>query len=290
MEMESDGLVDKGEYYILGGDIMLYKKDPTHKQFIDKIIGSDGPTHRGLTWLKPNTWPNGVVTYRFSKTLPLSKSMKKKVRTAMDILEDTAGVKYIEEDITGTYEIWKSQDKSVGGMSTLGFSPFANVQLHEVGLGTIIHELCHGLGMFHEHQRPDRDDYIKVHNDNIIFEKQNQFWKLPGVQTYGPYDFDSIMHYPPFAFSVHDDYLSNYEKKHGWVDINDKNVLKKVSIETLDPKNQSRINQDELSKGDKKTLRKLYPGKACNYSYNVEKEVDDLTKPIYKQNYWKKPY
>lgn len=31
----------------------------------------------------------------------------------------------------------------------------------------MIHELGHAIGFNHEHQRPDRDDFILVHLDNI---------------------------------------------------------------------------------------------------------------------------
>lgn len=33
--------------------------------------------------------------------------------------------------------------------------------------GNIVHEIAHSLGFFHEHSRPDRDDYVTVHWDNI---------------------------------------------------------------------------------------------------------------------------
>ena len=32
----------------------------------------------------------------------------------------------------------------------------------------IVHEAMHALGFFHEHQRPDRDAYVKVNWDNIV--------------------------------------------------------------------------------------------------------------------------
>lgn len=32
----------------------------------------------------------------------------------------------------------------------------------------IIHEVLHALGFFHEHQRPDRDDFVQIIMDNVI--------------------------------------------------------------------------------------------------------------------------
>ncbi|XP_055344801.1 uncharacterized protein LOC129592723 isoform X2 [Paramacrobiotus metropolitanus] len=63
--------------------------------------------------------------------------------------------------------------------------------------GIIQHEVMHALGMFHEHSRPDRDEYVTVLPENIRkgVDPRN-FDKLPLMVTYGvPYDLDSIMHY-----------------------------------------------------------------------------------------------
>ncbi|CAJ0596131.1 unnamed protein product [Cylicocyclus nassatus] len=69
---------------------------------------------------------------------------------------------------------------------------------------TIIHELLHIVGLWHEHMREDRDKYIVVHWDNIQKGYQNQFAMVEksDAVTYGlPYDYLSIMHYGKTAFA-----------------------------------------------------------------------------------------
>lgn len=53
----------------------------------------------------------------------------------------------------------------IGGAQTIsvGNSDASIVCKH----GNIVHEIAHSLGFFHEHSRPDRDDYVNILWDNI---------------------------------------------------------------------------------------------------------------------------
>ena len=56
------------------------------------------------------------------------------------------------------------------------------------------------------HPRPDRDEYVDIHWDNIIPDTQTcyscNFRKedASDVMNYGPYDYGSVMHYEWYAF------------------------------------------------------------------------------------------
>ncbi len=61
----------------------------------------------------------------------------------------------------------------------------------------------HALGFYHEHSRPDRDDYIRVNYQNIDSRMAYNFDKYTDKNTLGvPYDIYSIMHYTKTAFSI----------------------------------------------------------------------------------------
>jgi len=108
----------------------------------------------------------------------------------------------------GSYRLWlydSNARSAIGGNSEVGMAggkQRINVSPSQT-TGVVLHELCHALGFLHEHQRPDRNSYITVNEDNIMsgygsdFEKESK----DDVTCVGDYDYDSIMHYGRTAFS-----------------------------------------------------------------------------------------
>ncbi|CAH2093653.1 unnamed protein product [Euphydryas editha] len=68
--------------------------------------------------------------------------------------------------------------------------------------GEIAHEIMHILGFSHEHTRPDRDRYITILWENIKpgYKKYFEVRKEDYLSNL-PYDYASVLHYPPRAFS-----------------------------------------------------------------------------------------
>ena len=62
----------------------------------------------------------------------------------------------------------------------------------------VAHEIAHALGVIHEHQRSDRDQFINVVQDNLYMSSSPLFTTyLPDIATTLdiPYDYASVMHY-----------------------------------------------------------------------------------------------
>ncbi|CEF59722.1 Astacin-like metalloendopeptidase [Strongyloides ratti] len=91
----------------------------------------------------------------------------------------------------------------------------------------ILHEIGHALGLVHEHTRKDRDKYVKI-NSNNMQNSENLNFKIHNFPVYKNYstfyDFSSLMHYGPYAFSTYFRYLFGYktiesklEREYDWM-------------------------------------------------------------------------
>lgn len=99
----------------------------------------------------------------------------------------------------------------------------------------LYHEILHALGVHHEHQRPERDEYIKIHNSCIAAENKHSFEKIThrGVAGITPYDFESIMHYSSFmALAVGGKHCPAMTKKDG-ANIEDNRRMSALDIKGL---------------------------------------------------------
>ena len=55
-----------------------------------------------------------------------------------------------------------------GGRQVLSLTPADSKSSNCLGdEGRAMHELMHALGIFHEQSRADRDNFVKIHDENI---------------------------------------------------------------------------------------------------------------------------
>ena len=72
----------------------------------------------------------------------------------------------------------------------------------------VMHEIGHAIGFYHEHNRPDRDEYVKIITRNIDKldpELQDEYDRLKTSQVNSlgvGYDYNSIMHYDRYVGTV----------------------------------------------------------------------------------------
>ncbi|XP_068140874.1 seminal metalloprotease 1-like [Drosophila tropicalis] len=84
-----------------------------------------------------------------------------------------------------------------------------NLQNYPIGEGcfrlyTVVHEFLHALGFFHQQSAANRDEYVTIVEDNITEGMEFNFDKYSEetVNDFGEeYDYGSVMHYGPYAFS-----------------------------------------------------------------------------------------
>jgi hypothetical protein len=71
-------------------------------------------------------------------------------------------------------------------------------------IGTVIHEMMHAIGFWHEQSRSDRDQYLDLFLENVEPNQRHNFDKLQPNQNrlFVGFDYKSIMIYGEKSFSM----------------------------------------------------------------------------------------
>ncbi len=257
-------------YTLIDGDILM----PT--AFVNALRQQKRDTLAAT--FRFNLWPNGVVPFEFDancapgSTTCVMPPSQTAMLNAMAILENLANVDFRQcpnNDCDGNYVHIQNSTVDTSQVGMMGGQQFMTINRWGAQF-VLVHELLHSLGFYHEHTRPDRNNFVQINCNNVqggCFGNNFMFnFVIPGdAAQYGFYDFDSVMHYSQCGFSINNNCpaVSPAFPDGG------------ITIRVLPPYDtqwQNAIGQrDHLSDLDRATVSFLYPFADwrfldCNYN------------------------
>jgi astacin len=186
---------------VVEGDIILGAADDMQPA---SVVNTKPGAREGTatSWVS-SRWPNGIMPYAIDPALPNQQRVIDAVNhwnTALNgivrLVPRTTESNYVLFGYTSNASFCASNVGMSGGVQTTYLGDYCSS-------GNIVHEIGHDWGLWHEHTRNDRDTYVTVATQNITPSALSNFVQTGtnGVDV-GAYDYNSIMHYPSYAFSA----------------------------------------------------------------------------------------
>ncbi|XP_050321646.1 seminal metalloprotease 1-like [Bactrocera neohumeralis] len=156
-------------------------------------------------------WPNGIVYYKIWEGF-FDQVQETIIKGAMKFIEDVSCIRFLVADDDQPYFVNITGNPG-GCYSYLGFA--GDIQKYNLEpfpinegcfrIGTIMHEMLHTLGFYHMHSTFNRDEYVQILFENVKPSHLQNFNKYDKdmIEDFGEaYDYGSILHYSPLAFSA----------------------------------------------------------------------------------------
>lgn len=148
-------------------------------------------------------WPGGIVPFRIHANI--NSNLRGTIQNAVAVFNANTNLTWRSANNNdGSFvEFFQISATGGGGSSRIGRN--GGRQRIRLGggasQGTVLHEMGHAIGLYHEHTRMDRDEFVDIRWGNIQNGVKHNFRKRPTKEIdIGPYDINSIMHYRSNAF------------------------------------------------------------------------------------------
>ena len=187
-------IVKIGKHLVYHGDVLIGDEKDLPRLMKNK--------NTGVKQSRSRKWAGGKIPYVIDDNV----AQPDKVIDAIEYLNTFTNLKIVPRESEEDYVLLTLGESDcysyagrIGGKQEIFLVP-------QCGGREILHEWMHTIGFFHEQNREDRDQYLKIIWDNIEEINQPQFKKLPNdfIGLAGrPFDYQSIMLYSSETFSMH---------------------------------------------------------------------------------------
>jgi hypothetical protein len=167
------------------------------QRLADRLAGRVAPRSSFLPTF--SRWPGGGVPYAFDANV--SPANRAAFVQACGDWEAVANVHFFPRTTEADYVLVHAAAFNNSYVGRIGGPQDLNLYNFDYEF-VMAHEIGHALGLIHEQERSDRDQYVTVETRNIASGMLPNFAIVPGSLNQGAYDFDSVMHYGPTAFSA----------------------------------------------------------------------------------------
>jgi hypothetical protein len=184
-----------GDDWILDGDILL---SPEQILPLDERNGS---VQQPIAAVKKDyRWPKGKVPYAIDPALP----DKYRVKNALAHWVKHTNVRFVKRTTQKDYVYFTKGSGCAAQIGHVGGQQWVKLD-KACSTGTVIHEIGHSVGLWHEQSRTDRGDYVTIRWKNIAdgqaYNFQTYVQQGFGGVNLGAYNYGSIMHYDSYSFS-----------------------------------------------------------------------------------------